>query len=232
MLVLGIESSTPVASVALVSAGGLKGEMTLNTGLTHSEQLLPLIDDLLRQTGCSLDKVEGIAVAGGPGSFTGLRIGMATAKGLAQGRGIPLAGVPTLKALAYRNAAGRGLVSALLNARRQEVYAALFRFEDNALKQVLPACAISPLQWAGKLDEYGEPVVLAGDGAAVYREIWEKVLGSRAVFLPPVFSIASAASVAWLGREKLMDGQSDDLYRLKPDYIRPSEAQVKLEKLK
>jgi len=230
MLVLGIESSTPVASVALVSADGLKGEMTLNTGFTHSEQLLPLIDGLLRQTGCSLDKVEGIAVSRGPGSFTGLRIGMATAKGLAQGRGVPLAGVPTLQALAYRCFAGRGLVSALLNARRQEVYAALYRVEENTIRQVLPACAVPPLEWARKLDGYGEPVVLAGDGAAVYREILENKLGSRAVFVPLAFSVASAASVAWLGRKKLLDGQSDDLYRLKPDYIRLAEAQAKLGK--
>lgn len=230
MLVLGIESSTPVASVAIVSAEGLKGEITLNIGLTHSEQLLPIIDELLKQTRLSLKDVEGIAVAGGPGSFTGLRIGMATAKGLAQGRGIPLISVPTLEALAYNYIGASALVSPMLNARKQEIYTALYRFSLGKAEQLIADCAVTPQQWSEKLAQYSEPVILAGDGSFVYRENWQAQLKEKAVILPLPLSLSSAVTVAWLGREKLLDGKSDDLYTLKPVYIRLAEAQVKLDK--
>lgn len=230
MLVLGIESSTPVASVALVSHEGLIGEVTLNIGLTHSEQLLPLIDNLLLQTRLSIACVEGIAVAQGPGSFTGLRIGMATAKGLAQGRSIPLAGIPTLKALAYTQAGFSGLVAPVMNARRQEIYAGLFRFSGGKGMQLIPDLAVDPLKWAERLMEYREPVLFTGDGLAVYQKTWEAVMGKNAVTLPAPLSLARAATVAWLGREKLLAGFCDNLYTLKPVYLRPVDAQARLQK--
>lgn len=230
MLVLGIESSTPVASVAVVSAEGLKGEITLNIGLTHSEQLLPIIDELFRQTRISLKDVQGIAVAGGPGSFTGLRIGMATAKGLAQGSGIPLISVPTLEALACNYIGAGTLVSPMLNARKQEIYTALYRFSLGRAEKLIADCAATPKQWADKLAAFNEPVILAGDGAFVYQENWQSELKERAVILPLPLAVSNAVTVAWLGREKLLTGKSDDLYTLKPVYIRLAEAQVKLVK--
>lgn len=232
MLVLGIESSTPVASVAVVSDEGLKGEITLNIGLTHSEQLLPLIDDLLCQSRLALKDIEGIAVAGGPGSFTGLRIGMAIAKGLAQGSKIPLISVPTLRALAYNYLGTNALVSPMMNARKQEIYTSLYRFSSQKVEQLVADCAVSPQQWADTLIEYNQPVVLAGDGASVYKDNWQSQLGEQAVILPSVLSISRAATIAWLGREELLAGRSDDLYNLKPVYIRLAEAQVKLLKCK
>lgn len=228
MLVLGIDSSTPVASAAIVSAEGLTGEITLNIGLTHSEQLLPMIDELFHQTRLALEDMEGIAVAGGPGSFTGLRIGMATAKGLAQGRNIPLVSVPTLEALAAPHAGLSGLISPVLNARRQEVYAALFRSRQGRLERLAEDCAVSPAKWIDLLNKYTEPVLFIGDGALVFRQEWTALLGERAVILPPALSLNNAVSVAQLGREKLAAGQSDNLYALKPSYIRMSEAQVRL----
>lgn len=232
MIVLGIESSTPIASVALVSEQKLSGEITLNIGLTHSEQLLPLIDDLLQQTKISRADLGGIAVAGGPGSFTGLRIGMATAKGLAQGLAIPLVSVPTLLALAYLQMGRVGLVSPMLNARRNEVYTALFRFDRQHKYELLePYQAVSPQLWAEKLEEYREPVLLSGDGATYYADLWQKALGESVVYPPAPFLTARGASVAWLGRERLVRGEQDDLFALKPLYIRSSEAQRKLDKV-
>lgn len=250
MIVLGIESSSPVASVALVSEHKLWGEMTLNIGLTHSEQLLPLIDDLLQQAKVAPADLGGIAVAGGPGSFTGLRIGMATAKGLAQGLKIPLVSISTLLALAFQQAGccclassplNRALepessapakccclVSPLLNARKSEVYTALFRFAGDTYEQLEPAQAISPQLWAQKLAAYQETVVLTGEGVLCYEEIWREILEEKAVY-PPAFSrIARGASVAWLGQQRLARGEQDDLFALKPMYIRSSEAQRKL----
>lgn len=234
MIVLGIESSTPVASVAVVSGGGLLGEITLNVGLTHSEQLLPMVDDVLKQTRIPLTNINGIAVAGGPGSFTGLRIGMATAKGLAQGRNIPLVGIPTLRALAYTQAGFQGLVSPVLNARRGEVYTALFNFSDKKEQlgkeeQLIEDQAMDPLTWAQTLKEKGEPVVFVGDGAGPYQDIWRETLGALALLPPPVSTLPRASTVAWLGRERLLRNETDDLFGLKPFYIRPVEAKAKFQ---
>ncbi|MDD3074819.1 MAG: tRNA (adenosine(37)-N6)-threonylcarbamoyltransferase complex dimerization subunit type 1 TsaB [Eubacteriales bacterium] len=228
MVVLGIESSSPIASVALVSGHKLWGEMTLNIGLTHSEQLLPLIDDLLQQTKVTLADLEGIAVSGGPGSFTGLRIGMATAKGLAQGLKIPLVSVSTLLALAYQQAGCCCLVSSLMNARKNEVYAALFRFTAAGYEQLEPEQALSPHLWAQKLAAYQKAIVLTGDGGADYEEIWQETLGKKAVFPPAFTQLARGASVAWLGQQKLGQGEQDDLFTLIPMYIRSSEAERRL----
>lgn len=228
MIVLGIESSTPAASVALVAETGLRGEITLNIGLTHSEQLLPLVDSLLGQTRTTLEEVEGIAVAGGPGSFTGLRIGMATAKGLAQGRKIPLVGIPTLLALAYTQEGSSHLVSPVMNARKNEVYTALFRFGPRGIEQLAPYQATAPAKWAGELDRYGEPVTMTGDGVEAYINLWREVLKEKVILPSPALRTARAGTVAWLGRQKLLAGASDDLYSLKPLYIRPSEAEARL----
>lgn len=227
MLVLGIESSTPTASVALAGPGGLVGEITLNIGLTHSEQLLPLIVDLLEQSRYSLEQVEGIAVSGGPGSFTGLRIGMATAKALAQGAGIPLLAVPTLDALAYTQWGCGALVSPVMNARKKEVYTALYRFKDQEPELLEPYQAVNPAEWVGVLAKYSRKIVFVGDGVGAYPENWAE-LGSLAVIPPEIFQGARAAAVAWLGRKGLLAGEKEDLYSLKPYYIRPVEAQLKL----
>lgn len=228
MIILGIESSSPVASVALVSEEKLWGEMTLNTGLSHSEQLLPLIDELLRQTKVELSQLAGIAVSGGPGSFTGLRIGMATAKGLAQGLNIPLLSIPTLLALAYQQAGYSGLVSPVLNARRNEVYTTLFRFNGSDYQQLADYQALSPQLWAEKLREYGEPIVFTGDGVTAYGQVWQENLGDKAVFVPQIFWLMRGACVAELGLQRLRKGEEDELFTLKPMYIRSSEAERKL----
>jgi tRNA threonylcarbamoyladenosine biosynthesis protein TsaB len=132
MLILGIESATPAASVALADEKGLLGEALLNVGLTHSEQLLPLLDDLLRQCRKRFRDITAIGVSAGPGSFTGLRIGMATAKGLAQGGGAGLLAIPTLEAMAYQMMGQPVLVSPMQNARREQIYASLYRWREEA----------------------------------------------------------------------------------------------------
>ncbi len=232
MLVLGIETSSPVASVAIVSAEGVKSEITLNAGFTHAEQLLPLIDDSLRQTKILRSDIEGIAVSGGPGSFTGLRIGMATAKGLAHALQLPLVSVPTLKALAFNCAHTQELCSPMMNARKNEIYTALFRWSDNILEQLHEDCAISAFKWAEKLKEYAQPVLLVGDGAWMNSEIWEKIIPQKGMIVPRISSITRAAAVAWLGREKLLSGEKGSLDQVKPVYIRIPEAEARLMRCK
>lgn len=226
MLILGIESATPVASVALADERGLVGENTLNIGLTHSEQLLPMLDQLLQQTRCSLEDVAAIGISSGPGSFTGLRIGMATAKGLAQSRGIPVLGIPTLEAMAWQQSGTAGLVSAMQNARRNQIYGALYRWKYEGeglfpvLEEVIPAEAAAPEEWAMRLAEWDEPVALMGDGAIVYEAAWRKVLGNRAQILPSYLGIARGSFVALAARERFQAGQRQDFYKIKPLYIR------------
>jgi tRNA threonylcarbamoyladenosine biosynthesis protein TsaB len=227
MLVLGIESATPVASVALADEGGMAGELSLNRGLTHSQQLLPMIDALLRQGGYSVGQVEGLAVSSGPGSFTGLRIGMALAKGLAQSLRAPIAGISTLEALACQNAVADGLISPMIDAFRGEVYTALYRKLEGTFCLIEEPQSVLPDVWARRLLEWGEPVALVGNGARKHETVWENSGGTRGSrlldsLIHPMSDVR-ASVVAWLGRQRLVRGEQDDLYRLKPGYIRSVE---------
>ena len=152
---------------------------------------------------------------------------MATAKALAQGARKPLVAVPTLEALAYTQCSSGGLVSPVMNARRQEVYTALFSFQGQDAQEIEPAQAIDPAKWVQVLAGYHKPVILVGDGVEVYSQEWAS-LGERAVLPPAVQLGVRAGAVAWLGRKRLLNGETDDLYSLKPYYIRPVEAQARL----
>ena len=228
MLVLGIESSTPVASVAIVSEQGIMGEFVLNIGLTHSEQLLPLIDDLIKQVRIDLKEIEGIAVGGGPGSFTGLRIGMATAKGLAQGCKVPLVSISTLRILAGNMETQPALVAPVMNARKQEVYTALYRFTGKGEEELFSPRTSAPETWARELLTLQEPVILLGDGVPAYLGLWQEILGSQVLITSPVHWQIRASHLAWLGRKKIIAGETADLYSLKPVYLRPAEAEARL----
>ena len=254
MLILGIESATPVASAALADETGLLGETLLNVGLTHSEQLLPLIDDLLRQCRRTIRDVEGFGVSAGPGSFTGLRIGMATAKALAQGLSAPpcerprLAAIPTLEAMAIQLTGQPVCVSPMLYARREQIYAGLYRWRkegdetcsvvgQRGKKDRLPAgldsawvldCliqpeAVAPEEWAGRLGGLGQAVYLLGDGAAAYEEVWRRILGQAAVILPPVLGLSRGAFIALAALRILKEqtaGEDMPFYQIKPVYLR------------
>ncbi|MDR1204845.1 MAG: tRNA (adenosine(37)-N6)-threonylcarbamoyltransferase complex dimerization subunit type 1 TsaB [Peptococcaceae bacterium] len=222
MLVLGIDSATPAASVALADADGLAGEISLNRGLTHSQQLLPMIDALLGQVGYAVGQVEGLAVSSGPGSFTGLRIGMTLAKGLAQSLNVPIAGIGTLEAAACQAAVMDGWVSPMIDAFRGEVYAALYRKMDGALRLAEEPRGVLPEDWARRLLELGEPVALAGNGAWNHRSVWEGSGDRLNLFIHPMSDLR-ASVVAWMGRQKLLRGEQDHLYELKPGYVRSVE---------
>ncbi|MCL1805125.1 MAG: tRNA (adenosine(37)-N6)-threonylcarbamoyltransferase complex dimerization subunit type 1 TsaB [Clostridiales bacterium] len=339
MLILGIDSATPVASAALADENGLLGEVLLNVGLTHSEQLLPMIDDLLRQCRRRISEVTVIGVSAGPGSFTGLRIGMATAKALAQGlsaasgvasaaeavsgggvavaasggaapgtsdafsdaaaapggvapgtsvtsggsapgEGVRLLAIPTLEAMAWQLAGQPAYVSPMLNARRGQIYTALYQWTEGSsgsnssnnggngssgssssgsnssgsngsgdlsavfasrqrgkkdrlpagadLSPWAPVCLIppeaaGPEAWAERLARQKSSVYLLGDGAAMYREIWARSLGERAVILPPFLGLCRGSFIALAALGKLArsgEEPAEDFYPLKPIYLR------------
>ncbi|MGI9953486.1 tRNA (adenosine(37)-N6)-threonylcarbamoyltransferase complex dimerization subunit type 1 TsaB [Moorellaceae bacterium AZ2] len=226
MLVLGIETSTSVVSVALVDAQKLLAEVYLDSKQHHSRRLLPVISSLLKEAGIKIKDLAGIAVALGPGSFTGLRIGLATAKGLAHAGGKPLVGIPTLDALALNAAGVGGLICPVLVARRQEVYAAVYRWQEGRLCCLASHQAVNPSSWVAQLASYGEPVYFLGDAVMPYRKVWQE-LGNKAVFLPPENALPRAAQIARQGQKRLSRDQVDDLFQLKPLYLRPSAAELK-----
>jgi tRNA threonylcarbamoyladenosine biosynthesis protein TsaB len=224
MLVLGVETSTMQGGVALLGENGLVSEYTLNLEATHSERLLPAIDHMLRDVGVGLDALGGIAVSIGPGSFTGLRIGVSTVKGLVYATGLPAVGIPTLEALAWSVPYAREQICPILDARKQEVYAALFRYERGALLRVMEDAALAPEALCGKIRK---PTLFLGDGLGTYGELFRRILGEK-MLIPPLASRgARPACVAELGRQRLLRGERDATESLVPRYLRPSEAELR-----
>jgi tRNA threonylcarbamoyladenosine biosynthesis protein TsaB len=224
MLVMGIETSTMHGGVALLSGQGLLSEYLLNVKATHTERLLPSIERVLRDAGVGLNEVEGLAVATGPGSFTGLRIGLSTVKGLAAATGTPVAGVSTLEAIAWTLPFCAHPICPILDARKGEVYCAMFRHEGGRLVRLMEEAALAPEALMARIRE---PTVFIGDGLAVYCDRLQTGLKELAL-LPPVSQRGGRASaVADLGRRRLLDGDRDELSGLVPRYVRASEAELK-----
>lgn len=218
MIVLAVESSAIAASVALQDDDRLLAEFTLNRGNTHSENLLPMAKTLLSRLELTVDDVDLFAVSAGPGSFTGVRIGVATVKGLAFGKGKPCAGVSTLEALAENLAfLPDGLICPVMNARRNQVYTALFR----GGKRLLPDSAISVAELEEILSAYSEPVLFVGDG---YELVTSQIQHSY-IPVPQRLQLQSAASVAAVALRLAKEGKTVSDAALSPVYLRPSQAE-------
>lgn len=229
MIILSIDSATPVAGVAVIDENKILGENFLNTGNTHSEKLLPLIEHTLEGLKMDIHDIDGIAVSIGPGSFTGLRIGLATAKALAQVTGIKLIAIPTLDALAQNLAGLSGYICPILDARKKEVYTALYRSDSGELQRLNDYRAITPIELCKELKERGEPVTFLGDGVFVYRKIITEELGELAHYAPIHNMLPRASALAMLGLRDLQIGRVEDLFSLKPFYLRKSEAEINWE---
>lgn len=232
MRVLGLDSSTRAATVALVDGDHLLGELFFHTGKNHSRSLIPMIDQLLAGADMSLEDIDGFAVAIGPGSFTGLRIGMATIKGLALATAKPVVGVPTLDALAANAAGNPGLIVPVLDARKNEVYAAVYRAEQGENRRLSDYMAIPPDRLVEELKVFVSqtgltPITFLGDAALVYRELWRASFPAAGRFAEPTQVMPRASQVALLGSKRLAAGDNDALDTLVPFYIRASEAEVK-----
>lgn len=228
-LMLAIDTATQCCSVALTAGdqgnGRILAELTLCSTVTHSRRLLAMIERLLAETTVTWEMLDGIAVSIGPGSFTGLRIGLATAKGLACAAAKPLLGVSTLTSLASVCSTSR-LICAALDARKKEVYAAFFRRdEEDKVRQIGKFVVISPEQLA---EDMQEPVYMTGDALAVYGEYWRQVLGKRLATAPSQLRLPSAASLGLLAAEQLQAGETLDIGSASPFYVRASEAELNL----
>ena len=224
MRILGFETSAKAASVALVHDGVLLAESYQNTGLTHSQTILAMAQDLLAQCGLTVRDVDAVAVAAGPGSFTGVRIGAAAAKGFAWGGNIPCYGVSTLEAMALSLGVWEGAVCACMDARRGQVYNALFRAEGGRLHRLCPDRAIGLEELVEELAGLSGRVFLVGDGSG----LTHRTLSGRNpnLVLPPEHRVHQrAGGVALLALEKALAGEKGDVNALVPNYLRLSQAE-------
>lgn len=228
MLALSLETSTRTCSVALVKDREVLGEVVLNTQVTHSQKLLPAIDALFKIADISLEQLDLIGVAIGPGSFTGLRIGIATAQGLAYGKKIPVVGVSTIEALAYTTNVYEGLVVPILNARRNQVYTGIFQGNNGKYQRLLADSVIKLEELLEKLVTLPQPYVFTGDGVPVFKEKIEEVLKDQAIFIPEYNLLPGGKTVGVLAIEKFKRGEITAINNLKPEYLRLSEAERNL----
>jgi tRNA threonylcarbamoyladenosine biosynthesis protein TsaB len=222
-LILAVESATPSGSVALVSGGRVLGERMLPRERQVSGTFLAAIDRLLGETGRGQDAVTHVAVSAGPGSFTGLRVGMAAAKGFCFGWGLPLVPVSTLHALALRFPGGEALVCPVLDARKREVYAGVFRWEGGECLRVHPDAAVPPDALPGWFPK--GTVFFCGDGTIPYGALFRARMGERVRFPPPGEGLPRASSVGLLAERMVRAGEAKEARTVVPAYLRPSEAE-------
>ena len=217
MRVLALEASTLAGGVALLDGERLVAEYVLDVSLTHSERMLATIDRVLGDAGWTPRDLDGLAVAVGPGSFTGLRVAVSTVKGLALALSVPVAAVPTLDAMAAAVPFACLPVCAVIAARRHEVYASLYRWHEGGMQREWDYLALTPAALAERLTE---PVIVAGDGAAV-------IASPHARPLPSPRRLPAPACVGMLGLERLRSGDVVKPADLAPLYVRPPEAELK-----
>jgi tRNA threonylcarbamoyladenosine biosynthesis protein TsaB len=224
MRLLALETATLAGGAALLDDGRLVGESRLDIALTHSERLMAMVDRLLQDCGWEASSLRGLAVSIGPGSFTGLRVGAATAKGLALALDLPIAPVPTLDALAATLPFADAPVCPLLEARKGEVYCSLYRWSGTAMVREWDYLALPPAEAAARL---AAPVIVLGDGVAACRPHLGR-LGAGLREAPQVQSRPSPAVVGALGHAMLTTGGGIAPERLAPLYLRPSEAELRV----
>ena len=225
MKILGLDSSGIVASVAIVEDDVLIAEYTVNYKKTHSQTLLPMLDEIAKMTELDLNSIDAIAVAAGPGSFTGLRIGSATAKGLGLALKKPLIAIPTVEGLAYNLYDISGLICPIMDARRKQVYTGIYRFTDHQLKVVEDQMAVPMETVIEKLNQYGEAVTFLGDGVPVFHELIAEKMTVPYSFAPAHVNKQRAAAVAALGEIYYRQGKTDTAMEHVPDYLRVSQAE-------
>lgn len=242
MKILALDSSGLVASVAYLDGDILKAEYSVNHKKTHSQTLMPMLSEICQMVEADLKEIDGIAIASGPGSFTGLRIGSATVKGLAYALDKPIAEIPTVDALAYRMYGTGGIVCPIMDARRNQVYYGLYEFwmgnprkdkhylygatkDGYSMKVLCEADATDIEALCDKLNKIGETVTFVGDGIPVYRERIQKLLKTEYVFAPPQLAYQSAGTVAVLGSIKFEKGEVVTGEAHSPNYLRMSQAE-------
>ncbi len=225
MKILALDSSGLVASVAVMEDDTLLAEYTMNYKKTHSQTLLPMLDEMAQMIELDLNTVDAIAVAGGPGSFTGLRIGSATAKGLALALKKPIVSIPTVDGLAYNLCGTDKIVCPLMDARRNQVYTGIYEFDGNELKVIEAQMAVDLKEIAEKLNALGREVIFLGDGCPVYAEKLKELVKVPFCYAPAHMNRQRAGALAALAKSYVEAGKIETAVEHQPDYLRLSQAE-------
>lgn len=228
MKILAIESSGLVASVAVATENTLVAEYTVNFKATHSQTLLPMVDEVISMIGMDLNEIDAIAVSAGPGSYTGLRIGSATAKGLGLALKKPIIEVPTTCTIAANIYSFEGIICPLMDARRNQVYTGLYKFDEDELKVVSEQEATQIESIIAKINEQGEKTVFLGDGVEVYKEYITDNVKVPYSFAPLHLSKQRAGSLAYVGVKMYSEGKYVSAAEHYPNYLRLSQAEREL----
>lgn len=227
--ILALDSSGLVASAAVIKGDELIAEYTINYKKTHSQTLLPMLEEIKKMIDLELESIDAIAVAAGPGSFTGLRIGSATAKGLGLALNKPLIGVPTVDGLAYNLYGTEKYICPIMDARRNQVYTGLYRFERQdgrfALRTIKEQCAISIEELLTVLNEKGQEVIFLGDGVPVFKQIIKEKIKIPFSFAPAHMNRQRAGSIGALGAVYYSQGRIQTAEEHEPEYLRMSQAE-------
>lgn len=228
MKILGIDSSGLVASVALVADDIMVAEYTIHYKKTHSQTLLPMLDEIVKMAEIQLNEIDAIAVAAGPGSFTGLRIGSSTAKGLGLALKKPIIGIPTVEGLAYNLYGTEKLICPLMDAKRNQVYTGIYEFESDKMKVLMKQKAVALSEIIEELNQMGRAVIFLGDGVEVYKSQIEEMAAIPIQFAPAHVSKQRAGAIATLGQVYYKEGKYETAEAHKPVYLRLSQAEREL----
>jgi len=226
MKILAVDTSTQTCSVALIDDDALIAETTTGLQQTHTKHLMGLIENLLADAGMRVDALDGLAVVQGPGSFTGLRIGISSVKGLSAARGKPVVGVSSLEALAVQCLSYNDCIYPMIDACRAEVYASGYLATPGALERLEAEQVIKPDKM---LTNCKTPCLFVGSGALLYRDLIRARLGTKAHFAPPLQHHVRASTVAHLAWQRFKQGECGENGELVPDYVRKSDAEINLQ---
>ncbi|MBU5293002.1 tRNA (adenosine(37)-N6)-threonylcarbamoyltransferase complex dimerization subunit type 1 TsaB [Anaerosalibacter bizertensis] len=227
MKVLAIDTSSVVATCAVLDEEKLLGEYTLNQDMTHSERLIPMIKTLMDSLKLKPEDIDLFAGSVGPGSFTGLRIGLATIKGLAHVVDKSVIGISTLEALAF-NVPFDGIVIPIMDARRDRVYTGIYRWENGKLLNIMEPTILNIDELLDIVDSKYEKVLFNGDGTLVFKDRIDEKLKDKALYAPISLNMAKASSIGELALLKWEEGSQENYFNLSPDYLRESQAQRQL----
>jgi len=224
-LILAIETATMCGSVALMSGDHCLAEISIDTATTHSRRLIQQVDQVMRETTMDWGHIDAVAVSLGPGSFTGLRIGLSTAKGLCLATGLPLLGVPTLDGLSRQITSPPGtMILAVLDARKKEVYGAFYQCNKAGVPERVGKYLVrKPAEMAAMIEE---PTILVGDGSVLYSQVFAEQATAPLIFAPIQNFFPRAATIGLLGIELFASGDFVDPATVVPFYVRPSEAEL------
>jgi len=229
MKVLGLDTSTLMTTCAIMEGEILLGEFSLNLDMSHSEALVPMIKEMMDNLKIKMEDIDLIAVSTGPGSFTGLRIGVTTAKSFAHVLNKPIVGVSSLEVLA-NNIYTKGIIIPMMDARRDRVFTGIYSMDMNELKEILEPDAIEVEELIEYISKSFQEVIVNGDGSIAYKELLIDKLEDVVVFAPGELNLSRGSSVCKLGLKKFIESGSDDFYTMAPNYLRDSQAERNLKR--